>query len=463
MPKEKFRFYAFLNLVGDISLLIFSFLVGYLIIWGHFKPNFPVFFVKISSALIICWLIVAWFLKLYSAERFQQFERSFSKHFQAIVFHAMLVSFTVLVIKNFAVSRILFISGYFIFIVLDTLLRLGLMILLRRDRVSGRNNFNVIVLGGDGMGKRIFDVLHDYTGYGFKPLGIFDDKLPAYADWKLNGSLEDAKQFAIANQVSEIFCALPLRDREKINDMLRFAEDNLIRMKIVPDFSAFNNRSITVDFYGFYPVISLRPEPLSNVFNRMLKRMFDIVFSLTITVLILSWLIPIVVILIRLESKGSAFYLQNRSGRNYQTFRIIKFRTMTVTDSDDSFKQATKDDARITKVGKWLRKLNVDELPQFLNVLQGEMSVVGPRPHPIKLNEIYRPMVEKYMIRHLTKPGITGLAQVRGYRGETADTEMMHQRVLADVFYIENWSFLLDIKIILLTVWNMFRGEKNAY
>jgi undecaprenyl-phosphate galactose phosphotransferase/putative colanic acid biosynthesis UDP-glucose lipid carrier transferase len=180
-------------------------------------------------------------------------------------------------------------------------------------------------------------------------------------------------------------------------------------------------------------------------------------------IFILSWLLPLVALLIKWDSPGPVFFRQNRSGKNYQTFKCWKFRTMKVTDADDDFVQAKKNDSRITRIGKYLRKFNVDELPQFLNVFAGEMSVVGPRPHPIKLNETYRNIMERYMSRHLAKPGITGLAQVRGFRGETTDPELMNQRILTDVFYIENWSFLLDVKIILLTVWNMFRGEKNAY
>jgi Undecaprenyl-phosphate glucose phosphotransferase len=334
---------------------------------------------------------------------------------------------------------------------------------LKKERLTGRNAFKVIVVGGDRMGRRMYDILNDYTGYGFKPLGIFDDKPTNGALYTINGNIEDAKRFAVENKVDEIFCALPLRESEKINSLLRFAEENLIRFKIVPDFSAFNNRNIHVDFYGFYPVISLQPEPLSNVFNQMIKRSFDIIFSSLVIVFILSWLIPLVSLLIKLDSKGPVFYFQNRSGRSYQIFKIFKFRTMTVTEADEQYVQATKNDSRITRVGKYLRKYNIDELPQFLNVLIGDMSVVGPRPHPIKLNEIYRSIVEKYMTRHLAKPGLTGLAQVRGFRGETSDPVLMHQRVLADVFYIENWSFLLDIKIILLTFWNMVKGEKNAY
>jgi len=463
MLREKLRFYSLINLLGDIFILIFSFLIGYLFIWGHFKPNFSIFFFKVSFALIACWLVASLFLKLYSPERFEQFERSFSKHFQAIILHAMLISTVVLLVKDFNVSRILFIYGYFLFVFFDTLARLGLMYVLRRERESGKNSFKVIVVGGDHMGKSMYDTLRDYTGYGFKPMGIFDDKLPPNATYKLDGTIEDAKRFALENKIDEIFCALPLRDKERVSSILRFAEDNLIRFKIVPDFSAFNNRNIKVDFYSFYPVISLQAEPLANIFNRIVKRSFDIAFSSLVMIFILSWLIPLVAILIKWESNGPLFFIQNRSGKNYKTFRCWKFRTMTVTDSDDEFVQAKKNDSRITRVGKYLRKFNIDELPQFINVWLGEMSVVGPRPHPIKLNETYRNIMERYMSRHLEKPGITGLAQVRGFRGETTDPDLMNQRVLTDVFYIENWSFLLDVKIILLTVWNMVRGEKNAY
>ncbi len=375
----------------------------------------------------------------------------------------MLISMVVLLVRDFNVTRILFIYGYFLFVFLDTLARLGLMYVLRRERESGINSFKVIVVGGDQMGKNMYDTLKDYTGYGFKPLGIFDDKLPADANYKLDGTIEEAKKFALENKIDEIFCALPLRDKDRVASLLRFAEDNLIRFKIVPDFSAFNNRNIKVDFYSFYPVISLQSEPLGNIFNRIVKRSFDIIFSSLVMIFVLSWLIPLVALLIKLESKGPTFFFQNRSGKNYKTFSCWKFRTMSVTESDEQFVQATKNDVRITRVGKYLRQLNIDELPQFINVFMGEMSVVGPRPHPVKLNEMYRNIMERYMSRHLAKPGITGLSQVRGFRGETTDPEQMNQRVLTDVFYIENWSFLLDIKIILLTVWNMMRGEKNAY
>ncbi|MCS6991266.1 MAG: undecaprenyl-phosphate glucose phosphotransferase [Chitinophagales bacterium] len=462
MFREKLRAFAFLSLAGDLLLLLGSFLVAYMIIWGHFRPNFEVFFFKVSSALVACWLLVVFILRIYATEVMEQFERALSRHIQAIILHALLVSLTTLLVRDFAVNRLLFILGYVIFAASDILFRVAILYLIKRERESGHNTYKVIVLGANDMGKNIFEILRDYRGYGYQPLGIFDDR-PSENGIVVSGTLEEAKAFALKEKIDQIFCALPLREKEKITSWLRFAEDNLIRFKLVPDFSAFHNRNIRVDFYGFYPVISLQQEPLANIYNRMLKRSFDIIFSLLVFALVLWWLIPLVALLIKLDSKGPVFYIQNRSGRNYETFRCFKFRTMTVTERDDEYRQATREDPRVTRVGRFLRKYNIDELPQFFNVLLGDMSVVGPRPHPIKLNEMYRSMMERYMSRHLAKPGITGLAQVRGFRGETANIEDMQKRVEADVFYIENWNFWMDIKIILLTILNMLRGEKNAY
>jgi len=196
--------------------------------------------------------------------------------------------------------------------------------------------------------------------------------------------------------------------------------------------------------------------------NQFVKRVFDIVFSLLFLVLVLSWLLPIIAILIKLDSKGPVFYNQLRNGRSNKPFRCIKFRTM-VTASDRDFKQATRDDTRITRFGKFLRKSSIDELPQFINVLIGDMSIIGPRPHPIKLNEQFLPLISNLMSRHYVKPGITGLAQCMGYRGETRDLSDMENRIRLDRFYIENWSFWLDVKIIVLTVVSLVRGSEKAY
>ena len=211
-----------------------------------------------------------------------------------------------------------------------------------------------------------------------------------------------------------------------------------------------------------FPIISLRPEPLENADNAFKKRVFDMLFSGFVIIFILSWLFPILAILIKLESKGPVFFKQLRSGRNNKNFWCYKFRSMKVNSESDT-KQATKEDDRITMIGRFLRKTNLDEFPQFFNVLLGSMSIIGPRPHMIKHTEQYRAIIDRYMVRHYFKPGITGWAQVNGFRERQTLMNLMEARVNHDIWYFENWSLMLDIKIIFQTVINMFYGEKNAY
>src|ERR1700744_46498 len=196
--------------------------------------------------------------------------------------------------------------------------------------------------------------------------------------------------------------------------------------------------------------------------RRFFKRSFDILFSLFIIFFVFSWLYPILAILIKLESKGPVFFVQLRTGRNNMHFKCYKFRSMRVNGDADK-KQATLNDHRITRIGAFMRKTSLDEIPQFFNVLIGNMSIVGPRPHMISHTEQYSQLIDKFMVRHFLKPGITGYAQTNGFRGETKTTEDMLKRVEADVWYLENWSFLLDLKIIFLTMWNFVKGDKNAF
>ena len=210
------------------------------------------------------------------------------------------------------------------------------------------------------------------------------------------------------------------------------------------------------------PIITLRDEPLTDFVNRVIKRIFDILFSLFVILFILSWLFPIIAIIIKLNSKGPVLFKQKRSGIDNKEFICYKFRSMTVNRDSDS-KQATMNDTRVTRIGKFLRKTSLDEFPQFINVLIGDMSIVGPRPHMIKHTNEYSALIQKYMVRQLVKPGITGAAQVRGFRGETKSLKDMEGRIRLDVWYIENWSFWLDINIIFKTIWNSLKGDDKAF
>jgi putative colanic acid biosynthesis UDP-glucose lipid carrier transferase len=222
------------------------------------------------------------------------------------------------------------------------------------------------------------------------------------------------------------------------------------------------SQRLIFEYYDYLPVLSLREIPLHHTFNASLKRFFDVLFSLAVISGILIWLAPLMAILIRLESKGPLFFVQERSGLDNKPFKCYKFRSMAMNRDADKV-QAGKNDMRVTRIGRFIRKTSIDELPQFYNVLFGNMSVVGPRPHMLRHTEEYASKVDKYMVRHFVKPGITGLAQVRGYRGEIEKHSDILNRVKYDIFYIENWSILLDIKIVVQTVLNVFKGEKKAY
>jgi putative colanic acid biosynthesis UDP-glucose lipid carrier transferase len=222
------------------------------------------------------------------------------------------------------------------------------------------------------------------------------------------------------------------------------------------------SKKLQHDYYGIIPILTLRTIPLDDPFSALLKRVFDIVFSLAVIILILSWLTPLIALVIKMESEGSIFFTQLRNGYNFKSFNCFKFRSM-VTNPNADLEQATRGDTRVTAFGKLLRKTSLDEMPQFFNVLLGDMSVVGPRPHMLSHTDMYAKKIDKFMVRHFVKPGITGLAQVSGFRGEVESDKDIIGRVQHDIFYIENWSFFLDLKIIFQTLFNSIKGEEKAY
>ena len=300
------------------------------------------------------------------------------------------------------------------------------------------------------------------AGYGYKFMGFFDDNLSLKKSLpNFQGDCSSVEDFVIENKVDEIYCALPMRQEEKITRLLKFSEASNISFYMVPDVGRYIHRQLEFQLVGNVPVLSLHPEPLQNIFSRFLKRVFDLLFSSIVLVCSPIIFTPIA-IAVKLSSPGPVFFKQKRTGFKGKEFNCYKFRTMKVNANSDQL-QASRHDPRKTRVGEFLRKTSLDELPQFINVFVGDMSVVGPRPHMVKHTQDYSKIIDKYMLRHLIKPGITGWAQVNGYRGETRELWQMERRVEYDVWYIEHWNFWLDIKIIFLTVVNAFRGEKNAF
>jgi putative colanic acid biosysnthesis UDP-glucose lipid carrier transferase len=324
---------------------------------------------------------------------------------------------------------------------------------------------DLIIVGDGPAAEEIFQYCEDQTVRGYRFCGIFNDSpLHGALGNRQIGDVEASKSYAIQNRIDIVYCALPGTRRAEITDLMEFCERNTIRFRVIPSAESFIPvvKTSDLEFHGAVPVSKLRREPLDITLNRRLKRAFDIVFSLGVVLFVFTWLFPILALLVKLSSRGPVFFKQMRLGRDNTEFVCWKFRSMRMNKEAD-VKQATKDDPRVTAVGRFLRKSNLDEMPQFINVLFGHMSIVGPRPHPLRLNDQYRDIIDKYMVRHFVRPGITGWAQVNGFRGETRTPELMERRVDLDVWYLENWSFWLDLKIVLKTVTNMFGKDPNAY
>lgn len=343
--------------------------------------------------------------------------------------------------------------------------RIAVRCALRIMRLNGRNFRTAAILGATEMGSRISHNVRNTAWMGIRIIGCFDDRAPkadrAYLhNLDLVGKVDDLVALARRGEADIIYIALPMAAEMRIKSLINRLSDTTVSIYFVPDFQVFDLMHARWDMLGNIHVINAIDSPNVGL-DGALKRAFDIVASLLILAAIL---VPMLFIGlgIRLTSTGQMFFMQPRYGLNGKLFSIWKFRTMTVAEKGDDFKQVTRNDVRVTPFGAFLRRTSLDELPQFINVLQGHMSIVGPRPHPVAMNEKQRKMVDRYMMRHKVKPGITGWAQVNGFRGETDTIDKIKGRVRFDLEYIDNWSILLDIKIIFRTVHVLFH-DGNAY
>jgi Undecaprenyl-phosphate glucose phosphotransferase len=324
---------------------------------------------------------------------------------------------------------------------------------------------DLVIVGEGPAAEEIYQYCEDQTVRGYRFRGVFNDQpIEGPLGARRVGDIAAVKAFAIQNRIDIVYSALPGTRKDEITDLMEFCERNTIRFRVIPSADSFIPvvQGSALEFHGAVPVSKIRREPLERKASRRVKRVFDIVFSFLVITLIFTWLFPILALLIKLSSKGPVFFKQTRLGEGNKTFVCFKFRSMRMNKEADSV-QATKNDPRVTSVGRFLRKSNLDEMPQFFNVLLGQMSVVGPRPHPLRLNDQFRDIIDKYMVRHFVRPGITGWAQVNGFRGETRTPELMERRIELDIWYLENWSFRLDLKIVVKTVTNMFGKDPMAY
>lgn len=420
-----------------------------------FSNNFQILnFVIFTS---IAWIVLSLKSNFYEIYRFTQVVKILSLiSKQFIIFVLIIFAFFGYygeVNKN-PTEIFKYILLVFLFV---TIFKLAIYYLLKKyRRLFGGNYRNTVIIGKNRKTEQLEKFFKDNPEYGYQLQKTFDIR------GKNKVSIEYCFDYISNNEVDEIYSSVAELTNNELLQLIDFADNNLKILKFLPDNKEIYTKKLDFTYYGFLPILSLRKIPMEEPFNKFIKRVFDIVLSLLIIIGLLSWLTPILGLLIKLESKGPVFFKQKRNGLDYKEFYCYKFRSMTPNPLAHLY-QATKQDERVTKVGRIIRKTSMDELPQFINVLKGEMSVVGPRPHMVSHTQMYAERIDKFMVRHFIKPGITGLAQVSGYRGEVeSDTDII-KRVRFDIFYLENWSLLLDLKIAFQTVYNAIRGEEKAY
>jgi putative colanic acid biosynthesis UDP-glucose lipid carrier transferase len=461
MIKSSFIFFRTLLWLWDLISLNMVMLFASLAIFRADAINTREYHL-LFAVFNLLWMTSVYLTQLYMSKNWLDFELFFKRTFKCYVFTAAVLLFFIF-IYHYPYSRffIIFCLTGFATILLFNRVVFNLLVISLRGKF--RLAKNVIILGYNDVSIRLINYFQKEAKL-VKLAGCFDDK----------GKIEDSKQlrvfkdlkecmnFVDKNEVTEIYSTLVPEQYPYLFELAKEAEKQFVYFKFVPDYHIFVNRNIYVDFLNDIPVLSLRKEPLEDTGNRIKKRAVDIILSIFVIIFILSWLVPLLAILIKLDSRGPVFFRQLRSGKSNKPFHCLKFRSLQVNNESDS-KQVSRNDIRITRLGGILRKTNIDELPQFFNIFLGDMSVVGPRPHMLKHTEHFAELYKEYMIRHFVKPGLTGWAQVNGYRGEIKENELLRKRVEYDTWYMENWSLYLDMRIILLTIIVTLKGDKNAF
>ena len=445
-------------LVLNLTFLLARFIFEERIIDNYFKAYFELW-LFINAG----WIMISFMARTYSDGNIIDFEFFTKRTVQVYLLWIIAILFYLFFSRQLQVSR---------FFTLVTIIMFGLGLFMNRFLYLGISNYfksrnrffnKVLIIGYNETAKKLENYFEE-EGFNASLIGFIEDEnnVQELSRHPILGDIKNTLKTAIDLDVQEIFSTITPEQNNYIYTLMNQAETECIRFKIVPDLSIFINKPVKINYVRDLPVLSLRSEPLDDVGNRIKKRALDVAISLLVAIFILSWLIPLMGLLIVMESKGPIFFGQLRSGRNNKTFRCLKFRSMRVNKESDT-KQATRNDNRITRIGKFIRKTSLDEFPQFLNVLKGEMSLVGPRPHMVKHTTDYSKIVDQYMIRQFLKPGITGWAQVNGYRGEITDNEQIINRVNEDLWYLENWNICLDIRILFLTIYKVFKGDENAF
>ncbi len=466
--KGIFNRYLIAKVVLDLPVLIlaysFSFIVNL-----KFKNSVPnaeqLIFI---AASIFTWYLSARISKLNTDRRFNKFAEEIIFITYTLVIFSIIQSSCIFFFKLFIYYNAQFfltyiLTLYFLLFIAKYAVRKYLHAFTNKGKIFER----VLLISASEYANHFHDVISKHSFYGFQCIGAVNESNEGFTNCPYIGKPNDLVNILATNLVDEVIIALPQEKEKEINDIITICNQSNLKVRIIPDFLHFSTSPMLIENIGVIPVISQQELPLDEWVNQLVKRVFDIVFSLLFFICIASWLFPIIAIVIKIGSKGPVFYKQKRWGLNNTHIDVYKFRTMyfqveTFTP-DGKFIQTEEHDARVTPFGKFLRKTSIDEFPQFYNVLKGDMSVVGPRPHSIPHNLESLNFVVSYTLRHIIKPGITGWAQVNGYRGITKNHFEMQNRVNYDLYYIRKWNFWLDCQIVLQTIFNLLKGDDNVY
>lgn len=467
MIKDNQKFLNRLHLVLDILIVILSYMLAWYL---KFKS---IFFEGIESKLgfadymlALIWIVPLFLLmysacSLYSPKRVMGRRVEISKIVQANSLGVMLILTILFITRQEHFSRQMTFIFYIINIILGVAVRLGIHTLLRAMRKQGFNQKHILLIGYSQTAKGYIDRIRANPQWGYTIVGILDDNIVSgkeYRGVKILGRIANLEVILPENRLDEIAITLGLSEYNKLEHIVAECEKSGVHTKFIPDYmKIIPTKPYTEDLMGL-PVINIRYVPLSNTFNSFVKRCVDI-FGALVGIVLFSPIMLIVAVLIKATSKGPLIYKQDRVGLHNKPFKMYKFRSMVVQKETEEKKcWTTKGDARVTSVGKFIRKTSIDELPQFFNILKGDMSLIGPRPERPFLVEKFKEEIPRYMVKHQVRPGLTGWAQVNGYRGDTS----IMKRIEYDLYYIENWTLGFDIKILFLT---FFKGfvNKNAY
>lgn len=455
-----------LRLISDLILLNLAFFLAAVISQSlDILLDRTIMFVLLLLSNIF-WFFYASMSAFYSDFFSRPFAYQFTNILKSALVQALLaVTFIFLVKENLFTRNFIVLFTVFI-IVFISIRTIVFKKILKSLRKKGKNVRNLLIIGIGEVAENFKKMITTNPDLGYKFYGFLDGDSP---EGKSNiiGSLTNLNSILEKKEVDEVVIALPEGSAARLAELIRICNINAVKVHIIPDYLKFLGNRFQASTMGNFPIITAREEPLNESNRRFVKRLFDIFFSLIVTFFLLSWLFPLLALIIKVNSSGPVLFIQERFGVRNKKFRCYKFRTMAaVKDTADKFKPLTEEDPRITKIGRILRRTNIDELPQFINVLKGEMSVVGPRPHAVMFDVEYEKIFEEIKMRYNVKPGITGWAQIHGLRGDVTDKEenskRLRKRMEYDLWYIENWSFKLDIQIILMTVWQMISGESRG-